>query len=166
MAAETRVVRDATPQDGERIAEIYNHAVINEVATFETEAVSADEMRTRMKTVQAQFCWLVCEVDNRVIGYAYAGPWKARAAYRHSVETSVYIDPACHGQGAGSALYEELLRRLRAFNVHAVIGGIAGDNAASVRLHERFGFVPVGRLKEVGFKFDTWIDVSYYQLIL
>ena len=159
-------IRDAVAGDSDRLATIYNHYVTTAVATFEEQPLTGGEMRTRVEGVQAQFSWLVCEIDGQVVGYAYAAPWKARAAYRHSVETSVYVDAGRHQRGVGKLLYRELLARLKAADVHSVIGGIAGRNEASVRLHEAFGFVHVACLREVGFKFDQWIDVNYYQLLL
>jgi phosphinothricin acetyltransferase len=101
-----------------------------------------------------------------VVGYAYAGKWKTRAAYRHSVEVSVYVSPERHGRGIGRQLYAELLRRLRERDVHSVIGGVAGNNAASFALHLSFGFEQVAHFREVGHKFGQWIDVTYFQLLL
>jgi phosphinothricin acetyltransferase len=159
-------IRDARSSDVVRICEIYNHYVMSAVATFEEDPVSAAEMEERLRNVQRQFWWLVYEVDGRVVGYAYASAWKTRAAYRYSVESSVYIDPAFHGRGIGKALYERLLANLRTAGMHTVIGGVAGDNEGSIQLHRSMGFAEVARLREVGFKFGQWIDVTYFQLQL
>ena len=106
------------------------------------------------------------DVDGAVAGYAYAGRWRTREGYRHSVETSIYLSPDATGRGLGATLYARLLERLRALDVHAVIGGIALPNPASEALHERLGFEQVARFREVGRKFGEWIDVAYWQLRL
>ena len=160
------MIRSAVPGDAERLCEIYNHYILTDVATFEEEPVSVEEMRLRVDEVQKHFFWLVDEKDGEVIAYAYAGKWKARAAYRHSVELSVYVSPDRQGLGIGKQLYADLLRRLRETDVHSVIGGVAGNNAASMALHRSFGFEKVAQFREVGRKFGRWIDVTYFQLLL
>jgi phosphinothricin acetyltransferase len=161
------MIRAARPEDAGRICDIYNHYVLHAVTTFEESPVSQEDMRTRIEEVQQQFYWLVYEdADDGVIGYAYAGKWKPRAAYRFSVETSVYIAAAHCGRGIGKALYAELLARLRGTRVHSVVGGVAGDNPASVALHESFGFRKIARFEEIGYKFGQWIAVTYFQLLL
>jgi len=159
------MIRFATPADAKRLCQIYNHYVLHAVATFEEEPVSEEEMRRRIRDVQKDFFWLVYEDGDLVVGYAYASRWKARAAYRHSVELSVYIDPERHGLGIGKQLYAALLGRLRERNLHSVIGGVAGNNAASIALHLSFGFQQVAHFREVGHKFGHWIDVTYFQLL-
>lgn len=160
------MIRNATLADTAVIAEIYNHYVLRDIATFEEEPVEAAEMARRMGEVAAKFPWTVHEVDGRVLGYAYANTWKARAAYRHSVETTIYLHPDAVGRGIGYPLYMELLGRLQTMGFHAVMGGISLPNEASVRLHEKCGYKKVGEFKEVGFKFGKWIDVGYWQRIL
>ena len=160
------MIRFATPVDAKRLCQIYNHYVLTAVATFEEEPVSEEEMQRRIRDVQKDFFWLVYEEDDQVVGYAYASKWKARAAYRHSVELSVYVDPQQHGLGIGKQLYAALLDRLRERDVHSVIGGVAANNPASIALHLSFGFVQVAHLREVGHKFGQWIDVTYFQLLL
>jgi phosphinothricin acetyltransferase len=159
------VVRSAAAGDAGRIAEIYNHYVATSVITFEEVPVSAQEMARRIGDAgSASLPWLVAERDGKIAGYAYASPWKARSAYRFSVEVTVYVDPGCPREGIGRRLYEELLAGLRARGIHSAFGVIALPNEASVALHERLGFVKVAHLMEVGFKFDRWIDVGYWQL--
>jgi L-amino acid N-acyltransferase YncA len=160
-------IRDARPADVSRISEIYNHYVAHTDITFEEEPVSAAEMAQRVEDVQAQYCWLVYPDDDDVVaGYAYAGKWKSRSGYRFSVETSVYVDHQRHGRGIGKRLYAALLQRLREAGAHAVIGGVSGENPASAGLHLAFGFAEVARLREVGYKFGRWVDVTYYELLL
>ena len=161
------VVRAALPGDAAGIAAVYNHYVLHDHATFETEPVAAADMATRLHAVAAAgLPWLVADDAGTIAGYAYAMPWRARAAYRRSVEISVYVAAAATGCGLGGALYERLLESLRSWGAHAAIGGIALPNAASVALHERLGFAQVAHFHEVGHKFGRWIDVGYWQLLL
>ena len=153
--------------DAEAIARIYNHYILNTVVTFEEQTVSADEMAGRVKAVEAaSFPWLVCEHAGQIVGYAYANKWNARSAYRYSAECTVYLDPARTGQGFGTALYDALFAILRDKKMHTVIGGIALPNEASVAIHEKFGLKKVAHYQEVGFKFNRWIDVGYWQVTL
>ena len=160
-------IRLIAAADSASVADIYNHYVASTIVTFEEEPVAADTMALRIDAVQARgFPWLVAEQAGRVLGYAYAGPWKQRSAYRFSVESSVYIAPDRTGRGLGGALYRELIQRLKALDVHAVVGGISLPNAESVALHEKCGFRQVAHFSEVGRKFERWIDVGYWQLTL
>src|SRR4029450_10891594 len=109
---------------------------------------------------------LVAESGAGVVGYAYATKWKARSAYRFSVETTVYLAAGLGRRGLGSRLYEELFRVLKEKGVHAAIGGIALPNDASVALHEKFGMRKVAHFEQVGFKFGKWVDVAYWERIL
>jgi phosphinothricin acetyltransferase len=159
-------IRAAAAGDPAAIAAIYNHYVARTVITFEEEPVSAPEMARRIEATSASLPWLVAEREGEVVGYAYATPWRARSAYRFSVEVTVYVDPDRPRLGIGRRLYEALLPELHARGIHAAFGVIALPNDASVALHERFGFEKVAHLREVGFKFDRWIDVGYWQLLL
>jgi phosphinothricin acetyltransferase len=160
-------IRDATVNDAETIASTYTHYVLNTSISFEEVPVSAIDMAGRIADVQAAgLPWLVAEMDGAVAGYAYATKWRGRHAYRFSVETSVYLAPANAGKGFGTALYRVLLDRLREGGYHLAIGGIALPNDASIALHEKLGFEQVAHFKEVGFKFDRWTDVGYWQLKL
>jgi phosphinothricin acetyltransferase len=160
-------IRIATVSDAGRIAEIYNHYIAKTVVTFEEAPVTGDEMRRRMTDVSASALpWLVAESGGRIAGCAYATKWKARSAYRFSVETTVYLGDGLGRHGLGSRLYEELFRLLKEKGVHAAIGGIALPNDASVALHEKFGMRKVAHFEEVGFKFGKWVDVGYWERIL
>lgn len=160
------MIRPCTPDDAEPICSIYNHYVRETVVTFEETSVPATEMAQRISDVTARLPWLVWEVDGTIFGYAYATPWKARAAYRHSVEASIYLAPNATRQGLGSRLYIALIEALRQKGLHCVIGGAALPNPASEALHEKLGFTKVAEFLEVGFKFGRWIDVAYWELIL
>jgi len=160
-------IRAARAGDAAAVAAIYNHYVAHTVVTFEEAPVAVAEMERRIAAIQAAALpWLVITDDSTVVGYAYAGPWKARSAYRYSVEITVYLAPDRGGQGLGSRLYEELFRVLRGQGIHAVMGGIALPNDASVALHEKFGLRKVAHFAEQGFKFGRWIDVAYWQALL
>jgi L-amino acid N-acyltransferase YncA len=160
-------IRAATAGDAEAMARIYNHYIRETIVTFEEEPVDGATMAARLQeTAAVSLPWLVAEAGGGVLGYAYASKWKGRCAYRYSVESTVYLDPAQTGRGVGTQLYAALLDALRARSLHAVIGGIALPNAASVGLHERLGFEKVAQFREVGFKFGRWIDVGYWQLLI
>jgi L-amino acid N-acyltransferase YncA len=160
-------IRQAASPDAAMIAEIYNHYVTETVVTFEEEPITAEEIARRIDEVRsASLPWLVAEAGGHVVGYAYATRWKTRSAYRFSVEVTVYVAPGHAGRGIGSTLYGELIPMLKSRGIHAVIGGIALPNEASVALHERFGLRKVAHFGEVGFKFDRWIDVGYWQCVL
>ncbi len=149
------------------VAAIYNGYVINDIATFEELPVTIEEMSRRIDEVRGRSLpWLVAREVGKVVGYAYAGSWKARSAYRHTVESSVYVAADGRGRGIGTQLYSALIGKLRSRELHAVIGGVSLPNVQSVRLHESLGFQKIGEFKEVGFKFGRWIDVGYWQLLL
>jgi L-amino acid N-acyltransferase YncA len=161
------IVRPASAADAEAIARIYNYYIQNTVITFEEELVPAQVMAARMAEVQGkQLPWLVGVLNNEIVGYAYANKWKARSAYRHSVEATIYLEHGREGRGIGSTLYSALLPILRARGIHVVIGGAALPNDASVALHEKLGFERVATFRQVGFKHDRWVDVAYWQLVL
>lgn len=160
------MIRDATAEDAAAVAAIYNHYIRHTVVTFEEEPVSAEEMAGRIARTQASHPWLVAETDEGVVGYAYAHPWHERAAYRHSVESAIYLDKEATGRGVGTRLYRALLDRLPALGVHTVIGGVSLPNDASVALHEKLGFEKRAHYREVGRKQGRWIDVAYWQLFL
>lgn len=169
------LVRDATAADAPRIAWIYNHYVEHTVITFEVGAVPDEEFASRVAAVQdAGLPWLVAERGGRVAGFAYGGFFRPRAAYLHSIEITVYLDPEATQAGLGRALYTELFARLRALTpeqsvhapVHRVVAGIALPNDASVALHESFGMRKIAHFSEVGRKFEQWIDVGFWEVAL
>jgi phosphinothricin acetyltransferase len=160
------MIRAVRLEDATRICEIYNHYVRSSPATFEEELLVPEAIQKRIVDASEKYPWLVYEEDGRLLGYGYGRRWRERAAYRNSVETSIYLDPSAIGKGRGSALLGALLGELRARRFHCVIGGVSLPNDASVALLEKFGFQPVAHFKEVGRKFDRWIDVGYWQLLL
>lgn len=151
----------------EALASIYNHYITHSVISFEEDPVSEMEMSARVNRVQdLGYPWLVAEFHKEVVGFAYASPWHARSAYKHTVEVTVYLSPQHTGQGWGLKLQEALFENLDALNVHAMIAAIALPNPASVALHEKLGFKKVAHFNEVGFKFGQWVDVGYWQKLL
>ena len=161
------MLRPATPADAAAIAAIYNHYVLTTIITFEEEAVTDADMAGRIAEVAtAELPWFVWEETGRVLGYAYASKWKSRCAYRYAVEASVYLDQSATGRGLGSKLYAALIADVKARGMHAIIGGAALPNPASVALHEKLGFTKIAQFKEVGWKFENWIDVGYWELVL
>ncbi|MDR2680902.1 MAG: GNAT family N-acetyltransferase [Tannerella sp.] len=159
-------LRNAKPEDAAGIAGIYNYYVENTDITFETEPVPETEMQNRIRTVSEQYPYLVYEETGRILGYCYASTWKKREAYRHTVESAVYVDRASQGRGIGALLLNALIEALRQTSVHAVIACITMPNPQSVKLHEKFGFRQASGFKEVGHKFGKWIDVADWQLLL
>ncbi|MBP6826164.1 MAG: N-acetyltransferase [Saprospiraceae bacterium] len=160
------MLRPVKIQDAQEISEIYNYYILNSVITFEESPVSVEEMGDRIASISSEFPWLVYEQDRQIVGYAYASKWKARSAYRHSAEITVYLKQGQSGKGVGTLLYADLIDRLGNLGFHAIIGGIALPNDASVGLHEKFGFEKVAHFKEVGFKFNQWVDVGYWELLV
>lgn len=157
------IIRNVKVEDAARLAEIYNHYIRNTVITFEVDELTANDFAARLEGHPKNLPWLVIEADGDVIGYCYAAPWKQRSAYAHSVETSIYLDEKACGNGVGKRAYSHLLSEVSGY--HAIVGGIALPNAASVALHEGLGFQKVAHFPEIGRKFERWIDVGYWQLL-
>lgn len=160
------MIRSVTADDAGALCALYNHYIEHSIVTFEEEPVSVDAFKERIAGITASHPWLVYEVDGEIAGYVYASAWKARHAYRYAAESTVYMAPGHHGRGIGTALYERLISDLKTQSVHAVMAGIALPNDASIALHEKVGFEKVAHFKEVGWKFERWIDVAYWELML
>ncbi|MDQ8730623.1 N-acetyltransferase family protein [Bradyrhizobium sp. LHD-71] len=162
------VVRDAETVDMAAVQSIYAPHVRHGLATFEETPPSVDEMIARRAAVLAQgLPYLVGTIDGRVVGYCYAGPYRARPAYRHTIEDSIYIADGMIGRGVGTALLAALIARCEQGpwrQMLAVIGN--SENAGSIALHARFGFQPVGTLRSVGFKLGQWVDTVLMQRML
>lgn len=153
-------IRPAASGDLDAIAAITNHYVRHTAIHFGSADVTVAELRSGFG---GRHPWLVAEADGRVIGFAKAGPWRAREAYRFTAETGVYLAPEHHGAGVGGRLYAALLDACDAAGFHTLVAGVALPNEASVRLHDRLGFRRVGVFREVGFKLDAWHDVLWLQ---
>ncbi len=170
----TPKVRPARPGDLQAITNIYAHAVIHGTASYEYEPPSLAEMTARYKAlVEAGFPYLVAVYeedsgDGRLFGYAYAGPFRTRPAYRFTVEDSIYIAPEAQGQGIGRLLLTELITRCEALGFRQMIA-VIGDgevNQPSVKLHETMGFLPAGQIVGSGFKHGRWCDTVLMQLAM
>ena len=161
------LIRAATVADAAPVAAVYNHYVRETTITFEEEDVPVPEIARRIREVgSASLPWLIAERDATVVGYAYATKWHSRSAYRFSAEITVYIGASHTRMGIGTRLYDHLLPALHQRGIRAVMAGIALPNESSVILHEKFGLAKVAHFKEVGFKFDRWVDVGYWQRTL
>ena len=161
------MIRLVESQDIPALCAIYNHYVENTIATFEESPISTAELAHRVAMVGKHFPWLVFEERGEVRGFAYGNYWKARSAYRFTLETTIYLDHRHCGRGLGRLLYGDLLERLRdQHQPHRLLACISLPNAASVALHETLGFRDIGRFSEVGCKFGQWIDVGYWELRL
>ncbi len=160
------MIRLATVEDAAQLARIYNHYIDHTIVTFDVEPVEPDHFEKIIKDRLKRHTFLVYEYNDQITAYAYASPWGSRAAYDQAVELSIYADDEYSGRGHGVRLYKRLISDLREMGFHTAIGGISLPNDASVRLHEAFGFEKCAHFKEVGFKFNEWIDVGYWQLKL
>lgn len=159
-------IRQATERDLPHCREIYNHYVANTIVTFDEEPLTLAEIRKKFRKVEELgYPWLVAETPrHQIIGYAFVMPWRPKAAYRYTVENSIYLGPASTGRGLGAALMTELLARAKKAKVKEVIAVIADRGAeASIALHKRFGFVEIGHMGKVGFKFGRWIGTVLLQ---
>ncbi|MEO8911217.1 MAG: N-acetyltransferase family protein, partial [Gemmatimonadaceae bacterium] len=157
------LIRVANPEDAPRIAEIYAPAVLEHVTSFELVAPDANEMVARITRVLERYPWLACELDGRVIGYAYASMHSDRAAYRWSANVAVYVSGDVHRRGVGTALYASLFEILALQRLRNVYAGITMPNAASEWMHGRAGFKLVGMYHHVGYKFGAWHDVAWLE---
>ncbi len=158
------MIRSATIADLQAITDIYNHYIGHSVATFEEEIVNVNDIAARFNALKAlSMPWLVAELDGEIQGYAYAGPWKQRSAYRFTVETTVYLAPESQGRGLGTQLYEQLFERLQQQGIQVALGCITLPNPASEALHEKLGMKKVAHFERVGFKFGKKLDVGYWQ---
>lgn len=155
-------VRSAAGRDAEALLRIYAPMVRDSAVSFELEPPSVAEFQDRIDKSLRQWAWLVADCDDRAVGYAYATPHRERAAYRWSVETSVYIDESSRGAGIGKLLYQALLPRLAEMGYCNAYAGITMPNEASTRLHHSAGFRQIGVFPAVGRKFQRWHDVSWW----
>jgi phosphinothricin acetyltransferase len=153
------VIRRAHPGDAARIAEIYNHYVLHSTATFDTEPKTVGERLAWLSEHDDGHPVLVGLLGAEVVAWGALSKWGTRAAYRHTVEISVYVDTDYTSRGIGPALSEALIEEARHAGHHAIIGQIVADNEVSLRTSVNLGFERIGVLREVGRKFDRWLDV-------
>lgn len=156
-------IRNCEEKDIQHICDIYNYYIKKTVITFEEIPLEVTEMKSRIEAYTKLYPWYVCEVNDEIVGYAYATKWKERSAYKNTLEATVYVKNGLAGKGYGKALYSALLETLNTVDCHVILGCIALPNEASAGLHEYFGFKKVAHFAEVGRKFGRWIDVGYWQ---
>jgi len=159
-------IRDATPADLPDVREIYNHYVMNSTVTFDEERMTLAALRHKFqKVTEKKMPFLVAESPSgQLLGYAYVYPWKEKAAYRFTVENSIYLGPASTGKGLGRALLAELIERSKAAGLKEIIAVIADKGAeASIQMHRSFGFKEIGHMGKVGFKFGRWLGTVLMQ---
>ena len=159
-------IRAVRLDDAAAIAAIYRPIVETTAISFETVAPDAQEIERRITTTTARYPWLVAEEDGRAIGYVYAGSHHDRAAYRWSVDTTVYLAESARGRGLGKRMYTELFALLRSLGYVTAYAGVTLPNVGSVTLHERMGFTAIGTFRNAGYKFERWHDVGYWHLAL
>jgi phosphinothricin acetyltransferase len=166
VRADDRRIRLAIESDAEPIAAIYRPIVEATTISFESVAPTAEDVARRIAETTTTHPWLVCERGGQIAGYAYASPHRTRAAYRWSVDTSVYVAPEHQRAGVGRGLYVSLFAILAAQGYCNAFAGIALPNPASMALHESVGFTRIGVYRRVGFKHGAWHDVGWWQLTL
>jgi phosphinothricin acetyltransferase len=160
------MIRHVRLADAPAICDIYNYYVRNTCITPEEENVTVEEMENRITEITKNFPWIVNEKNSEIIGFAFLHHYIARSAYRFAVEDSIYIKHGLTRNDAGSQLMSVLLGEARKMGKHSVVALMELGNTASETLHRKFGFQEIGCLAEAGFKFNKWVDVSYWQLIL
>ncbi|MEM8652046.1 MAG: arsinothricin resistance N-acetyltransferase ArsN1 family B [Pseudomonadota bacterium] len=156
-------IRPGELSDAEGVREIYADIVENTAISFEIDVPDVDEMAQRIENVSKSHVFLVAEHASQILGYAYGSFFRPRKAYEKSAEVTVYVHKDMHGKGIGRRLYEALFEVLAEKGFHTALAGIALPNDASVALHKSLGFTTVGVFREVGFKFDKWHDVEWWQ---
>lgn len=160
------MIRTVQPEDAKALAEIYNEYILETTVTFETQPVDAVEMQRRIESISAEFPYLVHESGGRVDGYCYVHQLGERAAYKGSVELSIYLSRSSTGKGIGSRLLTQMIAECRERGYRAVVSLITEGNTASEAISRKFGFIKAGCLKDIGLKFGRLLDLEYYELLL
>ena len=167
------VIRSASTADAARILEIYAHYVVNTSITFEYEVPTVSEFRERVKSTLEGYPYIVIEEDGKIVGYAYAGPFKERVAYDRSCEVSIYLDRDSRGRGYGRALYEELEKRLASrgiLNLYACVASPIEEDEYltddSEQFHARLGYKRVGEFHQCGYKFGRWYNMIWMEKLI
>ncbi|MGC4090646.1 MAG: GNAT family N-acetyltransferase [Polyangiaceae bacterium] len=163
-----RIIDCSEAEHATAILEILNDAIVNSTALYDYAPRPAESMRTWFELKRTKGFPVLGAVDDagRLLGFASYGTFRAFPAYKYTVESSVYVERNCRGGGVGVSLMRRLIERAEQQNVHVLVGGIDMDNRASIRLHEKLGFVHSGIIRQAGFKFGRWLDLGFYQLTL
>ena len=156
-------IRLADETDCQDMLDIYAPFVKDTTVSFEYDVPSYDEFKSRIVEIQTKYPWIVCEIDDKLVGYAYASPFNKRMAYEWSVDYSIYVNPVKHGMGIGTALYTCLTDILRLQGFYNAFAGISSSNKKSEKFHKSFGFKPVGTYHNAGYKFNNWYDVQWLE---
>lgn len=159
-------LRTATEADLAAINDIYNHYVLHSTCTYQEEPEPLEGRQQWFRHHGKQHPIIVAVADGKVVGWGSLSAYHERSAYRRTVENSVYVHHEQHRRGIGALLLRELIQRARQLGHHAIIAGIDAEQTASVAIHTKFGFQKVGHLKQIGYKFNRWLDVIYMELIL
>lgn len=160
-------IRPAGSDDLEAMLAIYNDAIINTTAVYDYQPRAADAQRQWFETKQAQRLPVLVAIDNaRIVGFGSFGPFRPWPAYQYTVENSLYVDSAFRRKGAGTALLASLVTAAQTAGYHAMVAGIDATNEASLALHRKAGFEPVAHFREVGWKFDRWLDLVFMEKML
>jgi L-amino acid N-acyltransferase len=159
------IIRNATEHDAASIAAIYNQAILETTATFDTEPKTVDNRIQWLKQHGQRYPVLVAEQQHEVIGFASLTRWSDRTAYDYTAEVSIYLNPNFHNAGMGKQLMKAIIEAGKEAGLHTVISRITQGNNKSIHLHKLYGFTEVGVLKEVGQKFNQWLDVTMMQLV-
>lgn len=160
------IIRDAVKEDLPALLELYNDAIINTAATLDIHPQTLEQRTEWFEEHQGKYSLVVAEFRGKVVGYATLSKFRGHPAFLKSVENSVYIDKNNQGLGIGTALMKRIIEKARESGFHTIIAVIVPPNQGSIRLHEKLGFRLVGTLKEVRFKYGTWQDTMWYQLLL
>lgn len=160
-------IRPAIQTDLPQILEIYNDIIVNTTAVYDYKPHTL-EMRTLWFTQRAEqgFPIFVAEEGNSILGFSSFGTFRPWAAFKYSVENSVYVAPPARGKGISKLLLEALVQKAKELNIHTIIAGIDATNEVSIRLHQGFGFEKAGIIQQAGYKFGRWLDLLFMQLIL
>lgn len=160
-------IRDAETGDLEAITAIYNDAVLHTTAIWNVDTVDvADRARWLAERTGHGYPVIVAVDETGVLGYATFGDWRPHSGYRHTVEHSVYVRDGQRGRGIGKALMIELIHRARTLGKHVMVAAVDSSNTGSIIMHKRLDFMQVGRMPQVGTKFDRWLDLTFLQLVL
>ena len=163
-------IREATTEDAARLVEIYSYYVLNTAVSFEYEVPTVEEFRQRIKKITAKYPYLVCLIDDKIVGYVYAGEYSSRSAYSWTAAMSIYVDKDYRRQGIGSALYRAIEPKLKEMGIINLLAGTAYCEPedeylthASSLFHTNQGYSEVAHFKHIGKKFDRWYDLKWYQ---
>jgi L-amino acid N-acyltransferase YncA len=161
------VIREAAIEDLSSMLDIYNDIIINTTAVYDYQPHTLEMRKQWYQTKQEQgIPVFVAEEDNQILGFSTIGPFRNWAAYKYSVENSIYVAARARGKGIGRLLMPPLIEAAKQLEMHTIIAGIDASNNASIKLHEQFGFIEVAHFKQVGYKFGQWLDLKFFQLLL